>query len=87
MKMILRNSGLLLLVAIIFVSGGVHAQKKNSEKSLLWKISGNGLKQPSYLFGTYHLLGDKFLSQVPEVQQPFAEQRVLWLNLCLIHPG
>jgi len=30
----------------------LHAQ--NLEKSLLWKISGNGLKQPSYIFGTMH---------------------------------
>lgn len=26
------------------------------EKTLLWEISGNGLKTPSYLFGTMHLL-------------------------------
>ena len=26
------------------------------ENTLLWEISGNGLKQPSYLFGTMHLL-------------------------------
>lgn len=32
-----------------------------SEKSLLWKISGNGLKKPSYLLGTIHLIPkDKF---------------------------
>ena len=24
--------------------------------SLLWEISGNGLKQPSYLFGTFHMM-------------------------------
>src|SRR5262249_40518740 len=24
--------------------------------TLLWKISGNGLKKPSYLFGTMHIL-------------------------------
>lgn len=83
MKMMLRNSGLFLLVAIIFVSGGAYAQKKKSEKSLLWKISGNGLKQPSYLFGTYHLLGDKFLSEVPEVQQPFAEAKGVVVELVL----
>jgi uncharacterized protein len=29
---------------------------KTSANSLLWKISGNGLAQPSYLFGTMHLL-------------------------------
>ncbi len=27
------------------------------ENSLLWEISGKGLKQPSYLFGTIHLIG------------------------------
>ncbi|MBS1668843.1 MAG: TraB/GumN family protein [Bacteroidetes bacterium] len=27
-----------------------------SERSLLWKISGNGIRQPSYLFGTMHIL-------------------------------
>lgn len=27
-----------------------------SDKSLLWQISGNGLKQASYLFGTIHLI-------------------------------
>ncbi len=32
------------------------AQKNSSDKTLLWKISGNGLKQPSYLFGTIHML-------------------------------
>lgn len=26
------------------------------ENTLLWRISGNGLQQPSYLFGTMHLL-------------------------------
>src|SRR6185436_2357215 len=27
-----------------------------SSNTLLWQISGNGLKQPSYLFGTMHIL-------------------------------
>lgn len=83
MKMILRNSGLFLLVAIIFSSCANNTPKKISEKSLLWEISGNGLKQPSYLFGTYHLLGDKFLSEVPEVQQPFAEAKGVVVELVL----
>lgn len=28
----------------------------NTGKTLLWEITGNGLKQPSYLFGTMHIL-------------------------------
>lgn len=37
--------GLLLLISFAL---SAHAQ-------LLWKVSGNGLKKPSYIFGTYHL--------------------------------
>jgi uncharacterized protein YbaP (TraB family) len=35
-----------------------------TEKSLLWKISGQGLSEPSYLYGTIHLIdqADFFLS-------------------------
>jgi len=41
----------LLCVAFIafLITGSVNAQ-------LLWKISGNGLEKPSYLFGTHHLV-------------------------------
>lgn len=28
----------------------------NTEKSLLWRVSGNGLSTPSYLFGTIHII-------------------------------
>lgn len=44
-------------------------------KSLLWKISGNGLEQPSYLFGTWHgdteLRGGSFLDSVPHFYRAF----------------
>jgi uncharacterized protein len=32
------------------------ASKQDDANTLLWEISGNGLKQPSYLFGTMHIL-------------------------------
>ncbi len=52
---------LALLVGIIS-----HGQMKNATtteeaKSLLWKISGNGLAKPSYLFGTMHMTCDASL--------------------------
>lgn len=40
------------LLAVLFGIGEVNAQ----DNSLLWSVSGNGLKQPSYIFGTMHLL-------------------------------
>ena len=30
--------------------------KQKDDNTLLWKVSGNGLKKPSFLFGTFHLL-------------------------------
>ena len=40
-------------------------QGKENNNTLLWKISGNGLEKPSYLFGTIHMLckEDAYLSQ------------------------
>lgn len=32
------------------------------ENSTLWKISGNGLEKPSYLFGTIHITCDATLN-------------------------
>lgn len=43
-----------LLSSLLSVSA--FSQKVNPENTLLWKISGNGLKKPSYLFGTIHML-------------------------------
>lgn len=47
---------LLLAFAMIFVHIHCGAQNGLNEQSLLWRISGNGLATPSYLFGTIHLI-------------------------------
>lgn len=46
----LLSALILTLVAQIAIS------QAPTEKALLWKISGNGLENPSYLFGTIHLI-------------------------------
>ena len=43
-----------LLVSLLAVTA--FAQKRDETNTLLWKISGNGLEKPSYLFGTIHML-------------------------------
>jgi uncharacterized protein len=42
-------------------------------KSLLWKIEGNGLKKPSYLFGTIHVIPKAELKLRPEVDLALKE--------------
>ncbi len=55
----------LIVLIFGFLFGLSHAQ--TNEKSLLWKISGKGLSQPSYLYGTIHITCDATLpSKVKE---------------------
>lgn len=45
----------IILVFLITLPFFCTAQVKDKYPSLLWKISGNGLKKPSYLYGTMHV--------------------------------
>jgi uncharacterized protein len=56
------------------------AQKNNTDNTLLWKVSGNGLKKPSYLFGTIHMLcaddavlSDSLKNVIKKVQEVYFE--------------
>jgi len=48
------------LSTILFMSCNAQSDhsfvKQKNDNTLLWKVSGNGLKKPSFLFGTFHLL-------------------------------
>src|SRR5258706_11357198 len=44
------------LFFVSLVSFAAISQNKNDNNTLLWKISGNGLEKPSYLYGTIHML-------------------------------
>lgn len=61
----------LLLVAFLGLSITLSAQTKKATNSLLWEISGKGLKKPSYLFGTHHLIGAKFTDTMKVLQEKF----------------
>lgn len=56
---------------------------KGDTGSLLWKVSGNGLTQPSYLFGTHHLIPITFLDSVSGIHDAFenTEQAVGELDM------
>lgn len=60
---------LLLASLLLFCNTTIFAQEK---QSVLWEISGNGLKKPSYLFGTVHTASVKILDQFPKVMQTAA---------------
>ena len=44
---------------------------------MLWEISGNNLKVPSYLFGTYHFAGSSYLDTLPLIEKIFREVKTV----------
>lgn len=72
-----------ILFAIIALLGMVsHGQ---NQKSLLWKISGNGIKEPSYLFGTIHMTCDATLEK--PTLEALEKTSQLYLELDMDDPG
>lgn len=56
------------------------AQEGKPMNTLLWKVSGNGLEKPSYLFGTIHMLckddaflGDKLVDAIEKADKVYLE--------------
>jgi uncharacterized protein len=77
MKKTLIGLGLSLIIKIALGSGS------DFKEGLLWKITGNGLEHPSYIFGTLHIICPEefmvFAGTVEMLDQ--SEQLVLELDL------
>lgn len=58
-----------LTVAMCFAAVGFAQTKKNEKKmnSVLWEISGNGLKESSFVLGTFHMMCEKDFQIKPKV--------------------
>jgi hypothetical protein len=71
-----KLSALLLASLLTIVCPG----QKDAENTLLWKISGNGLEKPSFLYGTIHILcaddaglSNKFRSIIRDAEEIYFE--------------
>ncbi|WP_439505587.1 TraB/GumN family protein [Sediminibacterium sp.] len=79
----MRNWVLLFLASLLSISGG--AQK--TTQSLLWEISGNGLKSPSYLFGTSHIICASDFNFTPVLAEKIKSSKKLFLEIDLSKPN
>jgi len=85
-KYLFRTIGpLLCLFLLLFSSVPSPAQEKKNN-ALLWEISGNGLEQPSYLFGTIHMIckDDFILADI--VKEKFNSSAQVYLELDMDDP-
>lgn len=72
---------LAVLFLLFFQFSQTYAQQ--SQKGLLWEISGNGLSQPSYIFGTIHLIcpDSFFVPKSTAVKFKIAQQVFLEIDM------
>ena len=88
MKKLFFLSAGLAFIAVISCRAQKSANGPSAQNnSLLWKISGKGLKAPSYLFGTIHLIcAEKFL-WTPAMQKAFTASQKVAFEMDIDDPG
>jgi uncharacterized protein YbaP (TraB family) len=69
----LHRSFFFLLLFCFFQQSGASAQQTTykTEKSVFYEISGNGLRKSSWMFGTMHLLTQRYIDSLPLVMDRF----------------
>lgn len=73
-------------VVSVFLSLLSFSQSKHAN-TLLWEISGKGLKNSSYIYGTFHLMCPEDLVVAPELEKRFNTTRQLYLELDMDDPS
>jgi uncharacterized protein len=75
-----------LLAVGLFLSLSLQAQNTTAQ-SLLWKVSGPGLQQPSYLFGTIHAICNEDIHISAAMHQALEESQRLVLEVNITDPA
>jgi uncharacterized protein YbaP (TraB family) len=61
----------ILLTLFIITMCSLTSKPIGLEHGILWRISGNGLTKPSYIFGTNHVFSEKILDSIPGFYKVF----------------
>lgn len=67
---------ILAIALLLSMSFGIQAQ-------LLWKVSGNGLSQPSYIMGTHHLSPLSIKDSIAGMKQALADTKQVYGELTM----
>jgi uncharacterized protein YbaP (TraB family) len=59
------------IIFFIIITSILPTKSINLGNGLLWEISGNSLKRPSYIFGTHHLFPKEFLDSIQGFNKAF----------------
>ena len=82
----------ILLLLIIFFSCKAQTKQvklvsNKNENSLLWEVSGNGLTQSSYLFGTFHLMCKNDIHLSNQLKTALAQSDTVYMEMDMDDPS
>ena len=77
----LRHTALLFAGVALALPMASAQEKGHPAKPLLWKIEGNGIEKPSYLFGTIHISTPAMQELHPAAEKAFASAEVLYTEI------
>ena len=83
-----KFNSLVLFITIFFitvVSFRINAQESNT--SIFWKVTGNGLERPSYLYGTVHLIPQSDFFLMDSLENKFESCREIVLEVDMDDPN
>lgn len=66
-----KNTAKIVILLSLIYNTALAQEAPLHEKSLLWEISGNGLSEASYLFGTIHIMDSAYFFLDNEVVETF----------------
>ena len=78
---------------ICFGIAGCNAQKEHSfakqknNNTLLWQVSGNGLKHPGFLFGTFHLMCKEDIHFSNQLKEAIKSSDEIYMELDMDDPS
>lgn len=84
--MLLRKLFYSLCTVALIIPRSSEAQKP-PVSSLLWKISGKGLQQPSYIFGTFHIMCKSDFTISPALEAKIKTAKQFYGELDMDDPG
>ncbi|HEV2831637.1 MAG TPA: TraB/GumN family protein [Hanamia sp.] len=84
---------LIIVVIVLFLFAGCKAQtqtnliKNKNDNTLLWRVSGNGIKNPSYLFGTFHLLCRDDIHFSEQLKKAIQRSNTIYMEMDMDDPS
>ncbi len=75
-----------IFVFTLLIMNNLAFAQKQKEEALLWKLTGNEIAEPSYLYGTIHIICEKDIRINAAEAKAFSDAKKIYLELDLDSP-